>query len=535
MRILETGMKLNKEAFVEKRFKSGVNILFSNDNNKGKTLVIQGMLYSMGNQPIFPTGFQYRDAVFYVKCEFGTDVWTFLRKDNLFLVHGPKGINTFESVSELKRFYTANIARLPEITKDNEPKIVDPELFFQIFYLSQDKRNPSNLIGGRYYNKVDFIEMIYAFNNQGAPPASKEDLEDAKKQLVTLNTELESLKRRRKFAKKHPDVASMALRTSDKESMDNTRSELSKLNERISNLKKERVREENRKLSLEKLLTELLSLNKELSEGKVRCADCGSVNIIYKVEDFTYDVSNAYVRTQVIESITNQILLKKEIIEERTREINSNQVNLQRILEITPKPIQQFLLFSEEISSLTEIDEKIVATQADISRVSAEIERLKKVDVNKITVKNTIQDDVISLMNSYYRKIDSNGIQTFRSLFTTNDQTYSGSEEQEFYFSKLVALNDVLKHEYPIIIDSFRDGEISSNKEEEMIKILLSKNKQCILTSTLKHQEYIDNKYAKFPAVTAINYSAHDDSHILNPKLLNEFEEVYSLFGISKL
>lgn len=46
-----------EEAYVEERLTDGVNIIFSDDNNKGKTLVMQGMMYAMGNQPIFPKGF----------------------------------------------------------------------------------------------------------------------------------------------------------------------------------------------------------------------------------------------------------------------------------------------------------------------------------------------------------------------------------------------------------------------------------------------------------------------------------------------
>lgn len=54
-----------EEAYVEEKLTDGVNIIFSDDNNKGKTLVMQGMMYAMGNQPIFPKGFNYRSNYFY--------------------------------------------------------------------------------------------------------------------------------------------------------------------------------------------------------------------------------------------------------------------------------------------------------------------------------------------------------------------------------------------------------------------------------------------------------------------------------------
>jgi hypothetical protein len=69
MRILETGFGDSKESFIEKRFQNGVNIIFSDDNNKGKTLVLQGLMFSLGNEPIFPSGFNYQDYMFYSKIE----------------------------------------------------------------------------------------------------------------------------------------------------------------------------------------------------------------------------------------------------------------------------------------------------------------------------------------------------------------------------------------------------------------------------------------------------------------------------------
>ena len=51
----------------------------------------------------------------------------------------------------------------------------------------------------------------------------------------------------------------------------------------IAELKKQRNREENRKIKLQNLITELTSLNRNLNEGKVKCSDCGSTeNYFFK-------------------------------------------------------------------------------------------------------------------------------------------------------------------------------------------------------------------------------------------------------------
>jgi type IV secretory pathway ATPase VirB11/archaellum biosynthesis ATPase len=45
------------EAFIENRFENKTNIIFSNDNNRGKTLLMQSLIYSIGYESIFPNSF----------------------------------------------------------------------------------------------------------------------------------------------------------------------------------------------------------------------------------------------------------------------------------------------------------------------------------------------------------------------------------------------------------------------------------------------------------------------------------------------
>ena len=82
MRILKTGCGNTEEAFIENRLTDGVNIIFSNDNNKGKTIIFQGMMYALGNDPIFPSGFDYRSYYFYTSIEHCGNIFEFLRKNN---------------------------------------------------------------------------------------------------------------------------------------------------------------------------------------------------------------------------------------------------------------------------------------------------------------------------------------------------------------------------------------------------------------------------------------------------------------------
>ena len=51
----------SEEAFAFENFQTGLNIISSDDNNKGKTIVIQSIVYCLGNIPVFPTAFDYEN------------------------------------------------------------------------------------------------------------------------------------------------------------------------------------------------------------------------------------------------------------------------------------------------------------------------------------------------------------------------------------------------------------------------------------------------------------------------------------------
>lgn len=79
----------NEEAFIEDNFKDGINIIYSNDNNKGKSILIQSIMYTIGNVAVFPTkpkAFYYKNYYFYLELEINGEEYCFLRKENTICV-----------------------------------------------------------------------------------------------------------------------------------------------------------------------------------------------------------------------------------------------------------------------------------------------------------------------------------------------------------------------------------------------------------------------------------------------------------------
>lgn len=164
----------SEEAYIERRFSDGVNIIFSDDNNRGKTIVIQSLMYAMGSDPVFPATFNYKDYYCIVELEINREAIKVLRKKNSFVISSQSGIYPFDNESEFKRYWSENITELPEIIKKGKQYTVPLSLFNQIFFTVQDGRSSSRTIGS-FYNKEDFIEMVFSLQGIGKTALTAEE------------------------------------------------------------------------------------------------------------------------------------------------------------------------------------------------------------------------------------------------------------------------------------------------------------------------------------------------------------------------
>lgn len=533
MKIKSIALGNAEEAYVEERFSDGVNIIFSDDNNKGKTLVMQGMMYAMGNQPIFPKGFNYRSNYFYCKAEINDEEIEFLRRDSSFLVKRQGVQYSFDNVTELKYFLVdENIFDIPQISKDEHMVIADLNLFYELFFIGQDKRNPSNTINSGYNNKKDFINMLCSLN--GYPLMDMEEINEENKQRIQqLKADIAATKKLLKLLKKNPDVSGYVDKYGDSTQFETFRMRVKRLYNEITEYKKRRNLEYNRKEKLESLVQELNSLNREIEQGNVICAKCGSDKIIYKRKGMSFEVSNSYVRKQVLSSIAYQISQKEEIIREYSHQLQQLQDELKKILQEVPVELHRILLYSEMILSEIDYDNKLKELCEQLEELQANHKNISDSEKEAKQKCKEMKEDIVSRMNKLYREVDPKGRTFFDDIFTKRDETYSGSEEQEYYYSRVLAINDYFNHSYPLLIDCYRSGEISSQKEDIMIKNFISRKKQVIITSTLKKEEYTANKYDQYKDnANVIDYSNNESSKLLQSQYVARLGTIVESFGV---
>jgi hypothetical protein len=530
MIIKEVAFGNSSEAFIENRFEDGVNVIFSDDNNKGKTILMQGLMYSIGYDSIFPSTFNCKNYYFYSKLEINQHNYEFLRKKNQFIIKDMGGLLFFDSVTDFKYYFDKNILPLPKIVKDKRLKVVDLSLLYEIFFLGQDNRSPSNLISKGQFNKTDFKNMIFAISGLGSFDIEEKDVSFIKEEIKRLNDELNILNRKLSIKKKNSKVAGQISKSYDRTLFKQTESNLNELNKAISNLKRQRTREINRKSKLNNLLSELNSLNRKLEEGSVKCHDCGSQKIIYNNEQLNFEVSNTEVRSAIIHSIKINISQKEDIIYELTGEINITQDLLKKEIESSPPDFKDIIIYQDEILSEIDLDNKLTSLQNEIELNQSKLNSINNVTKEKKELEKELLSTILDEMKSKYLEVNPDGNLIFEDIFSKTNATFSGSESQEFYFSKLLALNNVMNHEFPILVDSFRDGELSSKKEAIMLEYYKKTNKQVILTATLKKEEYDVNKYTSIKNINVLDYSNNQNSKILQETFTNDFKNIIKIF-----
>ena len=183
----------SEEAYINEEFQEGLNVISSDDNNKGKTIVIQAIMFCLGNIPAFPTTFDYENYYYILYLQQDNEIIKICRKNKNFIIRKGEEYAVFDNTSEFKRYWNKNILELPVIKKDNVFRIVDPELFVQLFFVGQDKKVTYDIVNRSWYKKEDFYKLLYSIGGISENATTIEDVEKVKKKIKELKNERDIL------------------------------------------------------------------------------------------------------------------------------------------------------------------------------------------------------------------------------------------------------------------------------------------------------------------------------------------------------
>lgn len=524
----------NEEAYIETRFSDSFNIISSDDNNKGKTILIQSLVYCLGNVPVFPSSFDYKNYYYIVEFSVDKKLYSLCRKMDTFILKTSNSLMVFNNVSELKRYWNKHIFPFPFIIKQNSLRLVDPELFIQLFFIGQDKKDTSNIANKGYYNKDDFINMFYSLMDLGHNAVNQDEISTTKSKIKRLKEEREVLLREYKILKSPQKGPNYLSAISDRTAFESQIKEIERVKDEIAQLRIARNTATNRKMKCEITLKELNSLNRSIDQGELRCMDCNSTHIGFKSESksaCTFDISTPDIRQEIIGSITEKIASYNEDIERITSDINICQAQLQQLLDNDDITLETIVAYKKDILDASIAESRILDIDKELKTLTAQL----TVDGNNADYladkQYALINRTIESMNSTYHEIDPSGNLEFDGLFTKKDKVYSGSEAIIFHLVKLFSLAKITNHSYPIIVDSFRAEDLSTSKEDIVIKLFSTLGIQIIFTTTLKEEE--TGKYDNMKAINHINFSDHESSKMLKKDYVNEFMFLIKQFGLA--
>lgn len=519
---------------IESDFHTGINIISSDDNNKGKTIEIQSMMYALGNDPAFPTTFEYKDYYHYIEFEVDETTYKLCRFNNGFVLKHDSVLMLFDNVSELKRYWNKYIFALPSIVKNQISKIVDPVLFLQLFFVGQDKKDTSNISHAGYYNKSDFYNMLYDICDLSGLELDEDEIKKIKEQLAKLKSERELLIKQHKILKSQETPVSFLSAVSDKTTFNKKLSEMEKISSKIAELRKARNTAATRRASWETTLKELRSLNRTMESGELRCMDCNSTNISFsssKKNAYAFDVSSVDMRNEIIASINEKNEAYTEEINKLASQINTAQYELQTLMNDEAISLEAIVAYKQDIFSASDAEVKIKEIDLETENLKNQLKISAGTTQSKKEQQLAILIAILNEMNVVYEAIDPNGNLHFDDLFTKKDEVYSGSEATIFHLSRLYALSKVLNHNYPIVVDSFRTEDLSTSKENIVLDLYKELPNQVIFTTTLKLEEL--GKYDTRTDIHHIDYKDHAPSKMLSEVYVNEFCELLSSLSIN--
>lgn len=516
-----------EEGFVENNIINGINIISSDDNNRGKTIVIQSMMYALGNEPTFPQSFEYKKYYHYIEFEHDGKTYSLCRYDAGFILKDQDDLILLDNVSELKIYWSKNIFELPVIIKNGYSKIVDPSLFLQIFFVGQDKKDTSNIANHGLYNKNDFIEMLFSFLHINGSELDIDEVSSIKDRIQTLKDERTIILRQHKILKSKKKSAQYLSLINDKNGFAEKVATLEQIQDKIVELRKNRALVQMRKSKWQGLIKELNSLNRTIEAGQLRCMDCNSTNISFsanKKSSHVFDVSSIEMRSQIISSIQQKITTYDEEIERLTALINIEQDRLHEALKDDDVSLESIVAYKKDIFSAEDAEMRIREIDKEIADLQDRLASNDKTAGENKVNQTQLLDNIIRKMNEYYKQIDTDGNLEFEGLFSKRDEIYSGSEATVFHLVRMLALQDELNHRFPIIVDSFRAEDLSTTKEEIVILLFSQLENQVIFTTTLKREE--SGKYRELSGVHNIDYQSNEPSKILQPEGVSELREL---------
>ncbi len=526
------------ESYIEDRLTDGINVIYSLDNNRGKTILMQGAMYALGAIPTFPERFPYREYIYIVDLDVDGKEVSVLRSRNAFAVKTTDGLNAFENEADYSRYWSDNFRSLPSIVKDGRLTSAGLQLYTQMAFIGQDDISSAKVTAGQF-NKSDFTEMLYAI--AGLDRRELDSAEEAalKRRRDELKGQIKSLTKEASALKMRGTALSAISVTTDTRDMQEFLKELDSARVEVTDLRKARSRYLARLTKNQIVLDELNSLRRDVKAGKLVCLTCGSPSVGYRMadSDVIFDVTSPDMRTQIIDTLQERIDKIKADLDALGRDLRKAQNRLSSLISQNDEfSLADVVACKDDYLSEQEIDGKIQDAQRELDDVKDKLEADRLLTSEVANQRKEFMDSLLGKMDLARRTISGNTQESpYESLFSTKANVFSGSDSTIYFAARTYAIASEINHGMPIMIDSFRADDLSSDREDRLLDLFGKLTNQIVLTTTIKREESAvpdASKYEMDPRVHPIDYSGHELNKIMSAAYNKRFAEKAADFGL---
>ncbi|WP_393967393.1 hypothetical protein [Enterococcus faecium] len=437
-------------------FSENVNLVVSKENSVGKSTLLRLLFYSMGYSIPGTKGIKFKNVKTKLTIETSKGL-IILERDDKFI--------DFKQNGNTHLFFLPNDSESLHsfiFETDNEKVLSN---ILGAIYLDQEKGwtllNRGIVIGKQYFNLKDLISGL------------------AERESRTLELELESVvseQKKYKTMKNLYDYKTTLLDIKD------------------SDFSSDYIDELERDLNI--LLMDKNILKKQIKDIEVSYKD--NISFVEYIENMRLYIENNGEKIQVtkenlVDFEDNQELLntRKKILEFKKRKLEA------KIIEVQDKIAKESSLISLQ-SEIQKFDSQVanliinpISLDKIIKQLKQREKELKKMIFDKITINNSIIDNVYLSIQRYAKELDIYQYMDDNRdyIFTDDLKGFSGAVYHKMVFSfkmaYIIELQKYLGYKLPIVLDSPSGREVDQKNISDIMKILSRdfKDNQIIIAS----------------------------------------------------
>ena len=539
-------------------FLPGINLVTSDKNSKGKSIILKSLYHTLGANCLFDDNFDKGNILFSLKFSYGDKNFQILRLKNDYIIK--------ENGVLLDSIKYGNIQKLSKIYKDQlnmfvylknrekEILLAPPAFLFVPYYLDQDmswKQSQESFINMGQFEKMSKNDLYYYHLG-----ILSDEYFDINNKLKNSNQKLNNIK----AELKNKDAIYLELKKELKSEvvvnlneleieLRNLRNILSEKNENLENLKTKIYEKENEKIALQILIENINeTLKKITKEGQIKtkhiiCPNCKyeyDVNLKDEVEQL-YNVEYLNNRKEKslldIKELDNSINKLKNEFELVLKDINKSKTSL-----FSKEKNYKAYLNRDAIQNL--LDSKI----KEIAQLEGEYQKQKDICSNlqqKLDMLNEKNIKVGPIFRQYYKSnLISLGVYSFNEnkmkpfyKLPISGSLFARSTLAFFYtFLDVKKYFNNNKFLCPLVIDSPREGEQDDINSALILEYILSRDvgDYQLIVASVDAEKYINTE--KLVEDINIIRLLGKENHLLTPedykKNLKEIENECSYFGI---